>query len=150
MHSMWQQFIFAGAVCNFQANELRDTASMKLEEAVRRTIKECIAEGILADFFRKNRAEVEMVSILEYDKEYEEKKLRKAEYEAGLQQGERLGIEKGEQEGLNRGLAQGIVETGCAYGVSKKEILERLQERLNISCQTAQEYFAMYSGKKIS
>ena len=126
------------------------TASMKLEEAVRRTIKECIAEGILADFFRKNRAEVEMVSILEYDKEYEEKKLRKSEYEAGLQQGERLGIEKGEQEGLNRGLAQGIVETGCAYGVSKKEILERLQERLNISCQTAQEYFAMYSGKKIS
>ena len=79
-----------------------------------------------------------MVSILEYDKEYEEKKLRKAEYEAG------------EQEGLHRGLAQGIVETGCAYGVSKKEILERLQERLNISCQTAQEYFAMYSGKKIS
>ena len=114
------------------------TASMKLEEAVRRAIKECIAEGILADFLRKNRAEVEMVSILEYDKEYEEKKLRKAEYEAG------------EQEGLNRGLAQGIVETGCAYGVSKKEILERLQERLNISCQTAQEYFAMYSGKKIS
>lgn len=91
-----------------------------------------------------------MVSILEYDKEYEEKKLRKAEHEAGLQQGERLGIEKGEQEGLNRGLAQGIVETGCAYGVSKKEILERLQERLNISCQTTQEYFAMYSGKKIS
>ena len=63
---------------------------MKLEEAVRRAIKECIAEGILADFLRKNRAEVEMVSILEYDKEYEEKKLRKAEYEAG------------EQEGLNR------------------------------------------------
>ena len=47
------------------------TAAMKLEEAVRRTIKECIAEGILADFLRKNRAEVEMVSILEYDKEYE-------------------------------------------------------------------------------
>ena len=45
------------------------TASMKLEEAVRRAIKECIAEGILADFLRKNRAEVEMVSILEYDKE---------------------------------------------------------------------------------
>ena len=42
------------------------------------------------------------------------------------------------------------METGCAYGVSKKEILERLQERLNISCQTAQEYFARYSGKKIS
>ena len=109
-----------------------------LDDGVKLAIEHCINEGILEDFLRKNRAEVEMVSILEYDKEYEEKKLRKAEYEAG------------EQEGLNRGLAQGIVETGCAYGVSKKEILERLQERLNISCQTAQEYFAMYSGKKIS
>ena len=59
------------------------TASMKLEEAVRRAIKECIAEGILADFLRKNRAEVEMVSILEYDKEYEEEAFGKAEYEAG-------------------------------------------------------------------
>ena len=47
--------------------------SMKLEEAVRRAIRECITEGILTDFLRKNRAEVEMVSILEYDKEYEEK-----------------------------------------------------------------------------
>lgn len=122
----------------YVARVRRYAGSMKLEEAVRRAIRECITEGILTDFLRKNRAEVEMVSILEYDKEYEEKKLRKAEYEAG------------EQEGLNRGLAQGIVETGCAYGVSKKEILERLQERLNISGQMAQEYFARYSGKKIS
>ena len=49
-----------------------------------------------------------MVSILEYDKEYEEKKLRQAEYEAG----EQAGLKKGEQIGMNRGLAQGIVETG--------------------------------------
>ena len=89
-----------------------------------------------------------MVSILEYDKEYEEKKLRKAEYEAGLQQGERLGIEKGEQIGRNRGLAQGIVETGCAFGMPKDMILERLQEKLHISAQRAQEYFAMFSGQQ--
>ena len=77
-----------------------------------------------------------MVSILEYDKEYEEKKLRKAEYEAG------------EQEGLNRGLAQGIVETGCAFGMPKEMILNRLQEKLHISAQRAQEYFAMFSGQQ--
>lgn len=50
-------------------------------------MEECIAEGILADFLRSNRAEVEMTSIFEYNKEEEEKKLRKAEYELGLQQG---------------------------------------------------------------
>ena len=58
-----------------------------------------------------------MVSILEYDKEYEEKKLRQAEYEAG----EQAGLKKGEQIGMNRGLAQGIVETGCAFGMPKEE-----------------------------
>lgn len=118
--------------------------SMKLEEAVRRAIRECITEGILTDFLRKNRAEVEMVSILEYDKEYEEKKLRQAEYEAG----EQAGLKKGEQIGMNRGLAQGIVETGCAFGMPKEMILNRLQEKLHISAQRAQEYFVMFSGQQ--
>ncbi len=37
--------------------------------AVERAITECINEGILADFLRKNRAEVKRVSIYEYDYE---------------------------------------------------------------------------------
>lgn len=44
------------------------------------------SEGILAEFLRKNRAEVVKVSIFEYDKEKEEKKLRKAEFEYGREQ----------------------------------------------------------------
>ena len=107
--------------------------SMKLEEAVRRAIRECITEGILTDFLRKNRAEVEMVSILECDKDFEEKKLREAEYEAGREEGARFG------------LAEGIVETGCAYNVPEPDILARLQEKLDIPLRKAQEYFAMYS-----
>ena len=85
-----------------------------------------------------------MVSILEYDKEYEEKKLRQAEYEAG----EQAGLKKGEQIGMNRGLAQGIVETGCAFGMPKEMILNRLKEKLHISAQREQEYFAMFSGQQ--
>ena len=128
--------------------------SMKLEEAVRRAIRECITEGILTDFLRKNRAEVEMVSILEYDKEYEEKKLRQAEYkageQAGLKKGEQAGLKKGEQMGRNRGLAQGIVETGCAFGMPKEMILNRLQERLHISARSeTQEYFDVSSQQPV-
>ena len=52
-----------------------------LDAAVSRAVKECIREGILSDFLRQNRAEVEKVSIFEYDKEEEERKLREAEYE---------------------------------------------------------------------
>ena len=49
---------------------------------------------------------------------------------------------------MNRGLAQGIVETGCAFGMPKEMILNRLQERLHISAQRAQEYFSMFSGQQ--
>lgn len=71
------------------------TADMSLNEAVECAVDECIKENILADFLRKNRAEVISMSIFEYDKEEEEKKLRKAEYEAGVEAGEKSGIQKG-------------------------------------------------------
>ena len=67
-------------------------ANMKLynnlDKAVNRSIDECISEGILSDFLRKNRAEVIMTSIFEYNKEEEERKLRSAEREAGYAKGQ--------------------------------------------------------------
>ena len=75
------------------------TQNIPLEEAVTRAVDECIEEGILAEFLMKNKAEVIKVSIYEYDKEFEEKKLRKAEFEAGRQDG----IEIGRQDGIEIG-----------------------------------------------
>ncbi len=78
-------------------------AEMPLDEAVERAITECIREGILAEFLEKNRAEVVKVSIFEYDKEKEEKKLRKAEYEYGREQGRIEGERSGRIEGRAEG-----------------------------------------------
>ena len=50
---------------------------MPLNQAVERAVDECIREGILAEFLARYRAEVISMSIFEYDKELEEKKLRK-------------------------------------------------------------------------
>ena len=75
-------------------------AGMPLDQAVEYAVDECIKENILADFLRKNRAEVISMSIFEYDKEEEEKKLRKAEYEAGVEAGVSLGVEKGVKKGV--------------------------------------------------
>ena len=75
-------------------------AGMPLDQAVKYAVDECIKENILADFLRKNRAEVISMSIFEYDKEEEEKKLRKAEYEAGVEAGVSLGVEKGVKKGV--------------------------------------------------
>ena len=81
-------------------------SAQNLNDAVERAITECIKEGILVDFLRKNRSEVKMVSILEYDKEWEEKKLRKGEYEAGKSDG----IEIGKSEGIKIGREETLAE----------------------------------------
>lgn len=71
----------------------RYTDGMPLEKAVSKAVDECIHRGILAEFLRKHRSEVISVSIFEYDKEIEEEKLRKAEFEAG----EQIGLKRGEK-----------------------------------------------------
>ena len=51
------------------------------------------------------------MSIFEYDKELEEKKLRKAEYEAGFSEGEKYGHEAGFSEGEKYGIELNSIET---------------------------------------
>ena len=72
----------------------RHTKEMELSEAVEQAIKECLQEGILVDFLRRTKSEVIAMSIFEYDKDKEEKKLRKAEYEYGYDSGYEAGFEK--------------------------------------------------------
>lgn len=69
---------------------------MELEEAVEQAITECIREGILAEFLKKNRAEAKSVSIYEYDME---KHMRMERAEA-REEGKREGIKEGMEKGL--------------------------------------------------
>ena len=57
---------------------------MPLADAVERAVNECIEEGILSDFLKKNKAEVISVSIFEFDEERYYQILR----EEGRMQGE--------------------------------------------------------------
>lgn len=56
---------------------------MPLKEAVEKAADECITEGILSDFLRKNRAEAIKVSIYEYDEELHMKSEREIWYNTG-------------------------------------------------------------------
>ena len=58
-----------------------------LDDAIRQAIDECIKKGILSEFLRRNRAEVELTSIFEYNQEEEERKLRIAERKGGYVEG---------------------------------------------------------------
>ena len=107
---------------------------MQLETAVQKAVDECIQEEILEEFLRKNRAEVIAVSIFEYDKEEEERKLRKAEFEAGEQSEIQKGIQEGIQEGkelktkeIVNSLLQdgmGIEKIAALLKISKEHVLE--------------------------
>lgn len=52
------------------------------------------------------------------------------------------------KDGKLEGKAEEIVEIGYEFGLSENDILERLQTKLNISLQKAQEYLAMF-GKRV-
>ena len=65
------------------------------------------SDSCLKDFLQNKRAEVIAVSIFEYDKEEEERKLREAEFEAG----ELCGIQKGIQL-RDREIAQSLMKKG--------------------------------------
>ena len=68
---------------------------MPLKAAVDRAIRECIEEGILADFLRKNMAEVRKVSIL-FD--FDEEKYMRMREEKGLRRGREEGRAEGKKE----------------------------------------------------
>ena len=84
---------------------------------VNRAVDECIRNGVLADFLKRNRAEVVMMSIFEYNQEEEERKLRAAErqagYASGVEHGIRQGMERGMVQGMEQGIERGTAENLC-------------------------------------
>lgn len=92
---------------------------LSLETAVECAVNECIQDGILADFLTRNRAEVISMSIFEYDKETEEKKLREAEFEAGFEAG-------------HTELLKQQIQKKLAKGKSPSTIAEELEESVSV------------------
>lgn len=96
---------------------------MELDDAVERAITECIREGILADFLKKNRSEAKKVSIYEYDAEKHIRMEREDAMAEGLEKGIALGTERGRRETLQR-----QIEKKRRKGMNAAEIAEILEE----------------------
>ena len=71
---------------------------LEIAEAVERAVTECIREDILADFLSAQRAEVIAMSIFEYNKEEEMKKIRADEFSIGKDAGKTEGKAEGKAE----------------------------------------------------
>ncbi len=99
---------------------VREYAEVRpLEVAVEQAIMECIEEGILSEFLRKNRAEAKLVSIYEYDQEKHMRQEREASWEEGMEKG----MEKGRVEHLKEQIQKKLTK-----GKSVSEIAEELEE----------------------
>ena len=107
-------------------------AEMNLDEAVERAITECISEGILEDFLRKNRAEAKKVSIYEYDEERHMRQTREEGMEEGYANGMKQGIKQEKEQ-----MAVNLLKTGIlteeqirdVTGIDQAE-LERLRKQI--------------------
>lgn len=53
------------------------------------------------------------------------------------------------EETRTEGRAEEIIETGFEFGLSENDILERLQNKLNVSLQKAQEYLKMFGKQTV-
>ena len=93
----------------------RYAKEFELIDAIEQAVDECIQRNILSEFLRKNKAEVIAMSIFEYDKEEEEKKLRKAEFEAGV------------EHGIEQSLVSLVIKK-MKKGKSVEEIADMLEE----------------------
>ena len=54
-----------------------------------------------------------------------------------------------DQENIEKGKAEGIIEIGFEFGFSEQEILERLQQKLDISLQMAREYLLSFGKQTV-
>ena len=106
------------------------TKEMKLDAAVECAVNECIHEGILAEFLRMNWAEVIAMSIFEYNKEEEEKKLRKAEFEAGVAEGEIKAKKEATIEMAKTGMSE--VQIASILKIEKTVICQWLTEERDV------------------
>lgn len=116
--------------------------NVDLNDAVERAVTECIKEGILEDFLRKNRAEVIAMSIFEFDEEREWKLIREAEFQ--------YGVEEGKKEGRRI-----YIECICKKlrkGKDAGTIAEELEEELSVIeniCELARQFAPEYDVEKI-
>ena len=53
------------------------------------------------------------------------------------------------EKGMEIGKAEGIIETGLDFGLSEGELLKRLQDKLNITFESAQEYLEKFGKQTV-
>lgn len=124
----------------YQYMEFVDKVRIYQEEltfagALEKAVEECIKDGILEEFLRRNRAEVLRMSIFEYD------------FERHMQQEREYSIEKGELCQLIRMVLRKLQKNMEPEEIA--DILEEDVEKVKKICVIANDYAPEYDVEKI-
>ena len=121
----------------------RYAKEFELNEAVKLAVDECIRNNILSEFLRANKSEVIAMSIFEYDKEEEERKLRKAEYEAGVAAGMKDGMKAGIKAGVADGISKGKIlakKDAVSSLITLGLTVEQISSALKVDVETVKQW----------
>ena len=121
----------------------RYAKEFELAYAIEQAVDECIQRNILSEFLRKNKAEVIAMSIFEYDKEEEERKLRKAEYEAGVAVGMKDGMKAGMKAGVADGISKGKIlakKDAASSLITLGLTVEQISSALKVDVETVKQW----------
>ncbi len=92
---------------------------MDTEDAVECAIAECIQEGVLEEFLRKNRAEAKRMSIYEYDQARHIRQEREDAWEEGWSEGRNEGRQEEKRSVAARLAEMGMTEEQIAQAVGE-------------------------------
>lgn len=103
-----------------------------IRRAVEKAVNECIAEGILKDFFLANKMEVIKMGVLGYS--------AKRHLEMVHREGYTEGFSEGKTEGLDEGII-GTVAILRDLGHDEAMITETIGKQYNLTSEQAKKYF---------
>ena len=98
-------------------------------------ITECIREGILEDFLKKNRAEAMKVSIYEYDARKHIEMEREDSYKDGYQAGKDEGYQTGRDDGMKKKAKETALNL-FAMGLP----IEKIASAVQVNMEEVQEW----------
>ncbi len=130
--SLYEYAIFVDTVRTYQKD-------MRFREAIQKAVDQCIKEGILADFLKKNKAEVISMGLYEYDEE----KFIKAERKYAKEQG----WAEGELKGQVRLVCKKLKKRLCITEIA--DMLEEKVSTIQNICDVAIKYQPDYDIDKI-
>ena len=125
---LYEYTVFTDTVNRYAKNH-------KIQTAVDLAVDECIAQGILADFLAKHRAEVRMSAITEYNQIAHEKGLIAQGVEEGIEKGIDKGIQIGELRAYYAMYQEGDITLDKALlktGLTKAEFLGTDQKVIGV------------------